>query len=205
MWQSETIESQWCLQANKGWNNHWHWEVWARAGTMINFCQLLGKYLKWLPMRVKCTNDWLGSKCIRGSASHLEPECPQVTSYQLQNDGWRANCFQCGCSLSALSNIHTHSVTHSVTLGAVQHSVSCIRILIPCLLNRRVIILVEYLVLFMLHFLEHLTVSLLSLSFRSHRTLYQSNILHQSAICTGSYLLPDSTIHISSSQHCNRW
>uniref|UniRef100_A0A669C9A7 Piezo type mechanosensitive ion channel component 1 (Er blood group) n=1 Tax=Oreochromis niloticus TaxID=8128 RepID=A0A669C9A7_ORENI len=48
-------------------------------------------------------------------------------------------------------------------MGAVQHSVSCIRILIPCLLNRRVIILVEYLVLFMLHFLEHLTVSLLAI------------------------------------------
>lgn len=47
-------------------------------------------------------------------------------------------------------------------------------------------------------------VPLFSLSSRSHRALYQSSVLYQSALCTGSHLLPDCTLHIPSSQPCHR-
>lgn len=38
-------------------------------------------------------------------------------------------------------------------------------------------------------------------SSRSHGSVHQSSILHQSTICSGSCLLPDCTVHISSPQH----
>uniref|UniRef100_A0A669EG06 Piezo type mechanosensitive ion channel component 1 (Er blood group) n=1 Tax=Oreochromis niloticus TaxID=8128 RepID=A0A669EG06_ORENI len=90
--------------------------------------------------------------------------------------------------------------THSVTLGAVQHSVSCIRILIPCLLNRRVIILVEYLVLFMLHFLEHLTVSLLSLA------IFCTSLLFVLAhICFQTVLYTYPPLNTAIGDNCSQW
>uniref|UniRef100_I3K5Z2 Piezo type mechanosensitive ion channel component 1 (Er blood group) n=1 Tax=Oreochromis niloticus TaxID=8128 RepID=I3K5Z2_ORENI len=89
-------------------------------------------------------------------------------------------------------------VTHSVTLGAVQHSVSCIRILIPCLLNRRVIILVEYLVLFMLHFLEHLTVSLLA--------IFCTSLLFVLAhICFQTVLYTYPPLNTAIGDNCSQW